>query len=232
MQLFAGTSGFSFREWKGTFYPADLADDRWLAYYAQHLPAVEINNTFYRMPRSAVMERWAGDVPDGFRFVIKASQRITHRARLADCEEPVDYLWRAVSHLGEHLGPVLFQLPPYFKKDAGRLVDFLAALPEGLRAVMEFRHASWFDDEVLGVLEGAGAARCAADADDEQTPPLVATADFGYLRLRRSAYASADLEAWTERLRATPWREAWVFLKHEQAGPQLARELLERFASV
>ena len=230
MRVLSGTSGFSYKEWKGSFYPEDLANADMLRYYAERLPTVEINNTFYHMPRASVVEHWAEQVPDGFTFVIKASQRITHRARLKDAEEPLAYLWETISKLGPHRGPILFQLPPFFKKDTARLEAFLAALPDGCRAVFEFRHASWRDEEVNEALRAAGAALCVADTEDEPEPELVATADFGYLRLRRPGYEKNELEAWVERVLSQPWREAFVFFKHEDeaSGPRMA----EDFASL
>jgi uncharacterized protein YecE (DUF72 family) len=227
VQLFVGTSGYSYKEWKGSFYPADLAPDGFLAYYAGRLTAVEINNTFYRMPRSHVVESWAGAVPDGFRFVIKANQRITHRARLENAEEPLGFLVRAVRHLGDRQGPVLFQLPPNMKADCGRLAAFLALLPDDFQAAFEFRHASWFTDETCDVLRAAGAALVTADGEGQAAGALVSTADWGYVRLRRADYDEAAIDAWAQRLAAQDWREAWVFLKHEDGGeaPRLAQRL-------
>lgn len=234
MQLLSGTSGFSYKAWKGPFYPEGLPERRMLAHYAERLPTVEVNNTFYRSPRREQLELWAAQVPAGFRFVVKAPQRITHRARLAGADEAVAYLWQALEGLGEHLGPVLFQLPPSLRRDDERLRAFLAGLPAGCRAAFEFRHPSWRDEAVHGLLRDAGAALCHADTDDdgaEAADGLVATADWGYLRLRRSAYAEADLARWLERLRARPWREAYVFFKHEDEGvaPRLALRLAELF---
>jgi len=227
VQLHAGTSGFSYKEWKGSFYPADLAADRMLAFYASKLRTVEVNNTFYRMPKGEVLERWAGEVPEGFRFVIKASQRITHRARLANAGEALGYLWQAVQHLGDRRGPLLFQLPPNFKKDTERLRAFLAELPEGCRAAFEFRHDSWNDDEVYAALRERSCAWCSADTEEGETVLPPATADWGYLRLRRPDYAEADLAQWAVRIRGQPWSEAFVFFKHEDAGtaPRLAAQL-------
>jgi uncharacterized protein YecE (DUF72 family) len=231
MQIRVGTSGYSYKPWKGRFYPEDLPDARMLAFYAERLPTVEINNTFYRMPKRDLLERWAGEVPGEFRFVLKASQRITHHKRLRNADEEVAYFFETAAVLGERLGPVLFQLPPNSKKDAARLVDFLALLPRSARAALEFRHDSWLDEEIYSALRDAGAAHCLADTDaSEAVPELVATADWGYLRLRRSEYTDAQLEAWLERIRRQPWREAYVFFKHEDEGrgPDLARRLIEK----
>jgi uncharacterized protein YecE (DUF72 family) len=228
MKVLAGTSGFSYKEWKGSFYPEDLAAENMLQFYSQRLPAVEINNTFYRMPKPALLESWAAQVPEEFRFVLKASQRITHHKRLKEAGEEVAYFFRVASTLGARLGPALFQLPPNLKKDLPRLTDFLALLPADTRAAFEFRHASWFEDDVYEALRARGAALCIAE-DEELATPLVPTAGWGYLRLRRQDYTDADVLSWAERLRAQAWSEAYVFFKHEDAGagPRLAGQLLE-----
>jgi uncharacterized protein YecE (DUF72 family) len=234
MRLFTGSSGYSYKEWKGSFYPSDLPDAAMLRFYAERLNAVEINNTFYRMPTSSVMSGWAQQVPDDFVFVIKAPQRITHRARLRDAGEMVTHLWNTIGELGAHLGPILFQLPPYFRKDLPLLRDFLAGLPAGMRPVFEFRHASWSDAKVADALRGRNAALCVADTDDgADDPPVVPTADFGYLRLRRAAYDEAHLQRWAEIVRAQAWGEAFVFFKHEDEGlaPELARRFEAAFAA-
>jgi uncharacterized protein YecE (DUF72 family) len=240
MELFAGTSGFSYAEWKGHFYPAGMADDELLAYYAARLPTVEINNTFYRMPRAEILARWAERVPVGFRFILKASQRITHKSRLDDTADSVAYLWKTAGSLGAHLGPFLFQLPPYLRANPDKLLRFLGELPAGMRAAFEFQHASWFQPAVLDALREAGCALCIADhdppADGSPAPPdpdIVATADFGYLRLRRETYSDAELDAWASRIRAASaaWGHVYVFFKHEDAGaaPAFALRLADRF---
>ena len=244
MRVLAGTSGYSYKEWKGPFYPEKLPEREMLAFYAARLPTVEINNTFYRMPSAELVQRWGAEVPESFVFVVKAPQRITHHARLKDVGEATVHLWRAVSLLGPRLGPLLFQLPPSLRKDVERLRAFLATLPDGCRAALEFRHPSWDDEEVREALRERGAATCTADVDDapgatwapgapgtepSAEPSLHPTADWGYLRLRRSAYDDADLARWAERVRAAPWREAFVFFKHEDGGmaPRLATRFLE-----
>jgi uncharacterized protein YecE (DUF72 family) len=228
MTLYVGTSGYSYKEWKGPFYPPDLPDAQMRRYYAERFRTVEINNTFYRMPKTAVIEAWAAEVPDGFRFVLKASQRITHFQRLKEVGDTMGYLLRAAGALGDHQGPLLFQLPPNLKKDVPRLRDFLALLPEGTRAALEFRHASWFDDEVFAAMRDHQAALCIAEAEDDLAVPFVSTADWGYLRLRLADYADAELEAWAARIGSQGWRDAFVFFKHEDAGkgPQLASRFL------
>jgi uncharacterized protein YecE (DUF72 family) len=230
MQLCVGTSGYAYKEWKGAFYPAKLPADEMLRFYASRLPSVEINNTFYRMPTERVLLDWAEQVPEGFRFVLKAPQRITHYARLKLEDDSLDYFLRTANVMGGRLGPTLFQLPPNFKKDLPRLTEFIAKLPRTWRAAFEFRHESWFTDDVLEALHGRDIALVAVD-DDEGGSPLVPTASWGYLRLRRTGYDHAGLAAWAERVRSQPWQEGYVFLKHDEEGteangPRWAEELL------
>ena len=229
MNVRIGTSGYSYAEWKGSFYPEKLAAKDMLRYYAERFPTVEINNTFYRMPTEALLNGWAAQVPESFTFVIKAPQRITHIHRLKDCGELLAYLVRVTSTLGPRLGPLLFQLPPHFKKDVPRLASFLESMPERRRVAVEFRHASWFDDETFAALRAQGAALCVADTGEEPVAPLVATTDWGYLRLRREDFSDADLGAWAKRIREQPWSDAFVFMKHEEEGrgPKLAARLTE-----
>ncbi len=231
MELYAGTSGYAYKEWKGPFYPEDLPAREMLAHYASRLPAVEINNTFYRLPKASVLESWREQVPAGFRFAVKASRRITHFGRLKEgADEPTGYLLQTVASLGESLGLLFFQLPPNFPQDLERLERFLGTLPEGTRAAFEFRHPSWFDEPTFALLRARGFPLVAVDADDEDAcAPIVATGTVGYLRLRRSAYDRAALSAWAAKIRAQDWSEAYVFFKHEDegAGPALAMELLE-----
>jgi uncharacterized protein YecE (DUF72 family) len=203
-----------------------------LAHYAARLDTVEINATFYRMPRPDTLATWRVEVPAGFVFALKAPQRVTHVKRLRDVEDAMAAFYRASTELGPALGPVLYQLPPSFKKDLARLEDFLAIVPAGGRAVFEFRHPSWLSDEVFATLARRGAALCLAEDDEVSTPP-VATADFGYLRLRRPGYTPADLRAWAERILRQPWSEALVYFKHEDEarGPAFAlglRELIQK----
>jgi uncharacterized protein YecE (DUF72 family) len=233
MRVLAGTSGYSYKEWKGSFYPEDLPASEMLRYYAARLPAVEINNTFYRMPKASLLSGWAEQVPDGFRFVLKASQRITHQKRLREAGEEVGYFFRVATTLGDRLGPVLFQLPPNLKRDLPRLADFLALLPPASRSAFEFRHESWFDDEVFEALRSRGAALCIAEDEDLSTP-FEMTAAWGYLRLRRQDYGEADIAAWADRIRGKPWSEVYVFFKHEEggAGPRLAAELLRQITNL
>jgi uncharacterized protein YecE (DUF72 family) len=230
MRLIVGTSGYSYKEWKGTFYPADLPAAKMLPFYAGHFSSVEINNTFYRMPDPKTLEKWAGEVPDGFTFVLKAPQRITHFKRLAGAEDDVRYFLEVAGALGQKLGPLLFQLPPNLKKDAGRLRDFLTLLPRALRVALEVRHDSWYDDEIYTVLRERDAALCAADTDEVEDPGrlLVPTSSWGYLRLRRTEYSDEQLAAWRERIAAQQWSDAYVFFKHEDEGkgPAFAKRFL------
>jgi uncharacterized protein YecE (DUF72 family) len=229
MRVRVGTSGYSYTPWRGSFYPEGMKAAEFLGFYSRQFPTVEINNTFYRMPSAELVSRWAGETPPEFSFVLKAPRRITHDKRLSD-PDSVGYFVKTAALLGERLGPLLFQLPPFFKKDAARLRDFLALLPRGRRAAFEFRHPTWFDDEVYGILRERGAALCSADTDEtgDEGAPVVPTADWGYLRLRRSAYDAVALGSWAKRILGQPWGEAWVFFKHEEqgVGPALARRLV------
>jgi uncharacterized protein YecE (DUF72 family) len=223
-----GTSGYNYAEWKGSFYPPDLPAARMLEYYAARFSVVEINATFYRMPTPKILAGWAAATPEGFVFALKAPQRITHWARLRDVDEPVRFFCDAARTLGGKLGPLLFQLPPNLPKDSSRLADLLALLPAGLACAFEFRHNSWLADDVYDRLRARNAALCIADSE-RGTTPLVATADFGYFRLRDEGYGEADLGRWAETIRrlGTGWREAHVFFKHEESGtgPAFAKRL-------
>jgi uncharacterized protein YecE (DUF72 family) len=223
MRIRAGTSGFSYTAWRGVFYPPKLPPSRMLGAYGQRLPTVEINATFYRMPRTTTLDTWRSAVPPGFVFALKGSRRVTHLHRLDDVAEEVGYFYRNAAELEGTLGPVLWQLPPSLKKDLGRLRDLLGLLPRGGRTAVEFRHASWFGEDVLQLLADAGVALCIAQ-DEERETPAVATARFGYLRLRRTDYDTPALAAWLDRVRAFPWEEAFVFFKHEDdaRGPEYA----------
>ncbi len=227
MNVLVGTSGYSYKEWKGPFYPEDLKNDEMLRYYAERLPTVEINNTFYRMPRERVILNWADATPERFQFVLKASRRITHMGRLKNVASELRYFLQASSALGDKRGPSLFQLPPNMKADPALLGEFLSLLPPDWRAAFEFRHPSWFVDEVYDLLRVRGAALVLAETDDQEAPDVV-TADWGYVRLRRTEYSDRDLERWAERVATYPWDEAFVFLKHEDKGlgPKYAEQLL------
>jgi uncharacterized protein YecE (DUF72 family) len=229
MQLLAGASGYSFKEWKGDFYPQKMKPEAMLAWYGERLPTVEINNTFYQMPKASVLENWAKSTPAGFRFAIKASRRITHFARLKPetAADSVDYLYRTLAALDAKRGPVLFQLPPQMKKDLPRLGEFLGLLPQGHGAAFEFRNDSWFADDVYDALKAAGAALCVSEREDNAPPPLIQTAPWGYVRLRLETYSEDDLKQWARRLAATAWRETYVYFMHEPTAPAYARQLMQ-----
>ena len=227
MRFLVGTSGYSYKEWKGHFYPEKLPQNQMLSYYGERLSTVEINNTFYRMPQPAMLENWVRATPDAFRFAIKASRRITHISRLKEsAADSVAYLYRNLASLGEKRGPVLFQLPPLLKKDLARLEGFLAMLPAGHRAAFEFRNDTWFDDDVYAALRGAGASLCLSEREDNAPPPLVETAPWGYVRLRLEQYSDDDLRRWAERLSATAWKEVFVYFMHEPTAPAYAQALM------
>ncbi len=227
-RLLAGASGYAFKDWCGSFYPDKIKSEDMLAWYAERLPTVEINNTFYRMPKPAVLENWARCTPPAFRFAIKASRRITHDARIkADAADSVAYLYRLLAALGDKLGAVLFQLPPNLKKDVPRLAAFLAMLPENHRAAIEFRNESWFDEEVYALLRRSGVALVLSEREDNAPPPLVETASWGYLRLRLEDYRDDDLLRWSGRIAATHWSDAFAYFMHEPTAPGYARKLLD-----
>lgn len=227
MKLYCGTSGFSFKEWKGPFYPEKLPANRMLAYYAERLPTVEINNTFYRMPRREMLESWAGQVPDSFRFAVKAPRRITHIKQLADCSEEAGYFFEALEGLGARLGVVLLQLPPHSRVNVEKLKSFLELVPGDVPAAFEFRHPSWRDDAVLAALANRGAAWVTADTDDsDEAPELPETGALAYLRLRAESYSDDALKTW--KARCANFERAFVFFKHEDAaaGPAFAERML------
>jgi uncharacterized protein YecE (DUF72 family) len=229
MHMFTGTSGYAYKEWKGTFYPEKLPAAEFLRYYGSMFPTVEINNTFYRMPTEKLLLQWAEQVPEGFRFVLKASQKITHFKRLREVGDEVGYFVRTATALGDKLGPTLVQLPPNMKKDLPRLADFLTLLPPRWKCAVEFRHPSWLEADVYDALRARDAALCVADTDEEEgdakrPPAIVATASWGYLRLRRERYDASALRQWADLVGAQAWTDAYVFFKHEDAGagPKLA----------
>ena len=225
-----GTSGWSYDAWKGSFYPEKIGKSNMLGYYAQRLSAVEVNNTFYRLPKREMLEGWTSQVDASFRFALKASRRITHQAKLGEGGfEALDFLTRNRGALGEAAGPILFQTPPWLKKDLGLLNAFLDQLDDGLPAALEFRSTSWFDDEVFESLRARNAALVIAQTDEgEKDPPFETTASWGYLRLRKTAYGDGEVEEWVERIRGAGWDDVYVFFKHEDegTGPSLAGRML------
>lgn len=230
MRVHVGTSGFSYPEWKGRFYPATIKPAEMLPFYAGRFATVEINNTFYRMPRAALLEEWAAQVPQGFTFGLKAPKRITHVERLGEsAADAVAHFLRVARQLGPRLGPLLFQLPPYFRKDVALLESFLALLPPDVRVAFEFRSSSWLDEDVHASLRRHGVTLCIAETDDRDTPTMITTASWGYLRLRRREYDPAALADWVARLRGTEWSDAFVYFKHEDEarGPLFASAFRE-----
>jgi uncharacterized protein YecE (DUF72 family) len=230
MRIHVGTSGYNYPEWRGHFYPSDLPAKSMFAFYAARFLTVENNYTFYRMPTEATAVGWREQAPDGFQYTLKAPRRITHILRLADAAGQVAALCDAARALGPARGPLLFQLPPTFRRDTERLRAFVALLPAEARAAFEFRHDSWFDEEVYDVLRAGGAALCVADHGDRVTP-LVSTARHGYFRLRDEGYGPDDLVRWADTIRAKGdvWDDVFVYFKHEDEGkgPEFARVFLE-----
>jgi len=228
MRILAGASGYSFKEWRGTFYPDKMKPEEMLPFYSSRLPTVEINNTFYRFPRQNVLEEWMRITPAAFQFAIKAPRRITHIGRLKpeSVTEAIGWLYDNMGPLGDKRGPVLFQCPPTMKKDAARLEAFLALLPPDHRAAFEFRNDSWFSDEVYEALRKAGASLCFSEREDNAPPPLVETAPWGYVRLRLEEYSDDDLAQWARRLESTGWKHVYAYFMHEPTAPAYAQALM------
>jgi uncharacterized protein YecE (DUF72 family) len=226
--LWIGTSGYNYPEWKGTFYPSGLSPAKMLPYYSERFPAVEVNYTFYRLPTANVVSAWAGATPPTFRFALKAPRRITHIAKLRDCQPLLKAFLDAASVLGRQLGPVLFQLAPTHKKDLPALRDFAASLPPHARAAFEFRHVSWFDPDVLDLLRSRNLALCVSDSAKLHAPVEV-TADYAYFRLRDEGYSPDDIRRWAGVIgeRTAGCSDVFVFFKHEESGkgPELAQQL-------
>jgi len=232
MKIYVGTSGYAYKEWKGKFYPEKISPKEMLRFYSERLAAVEINNTFYRMPKESVLESWAEQVPGGFVFALKAPQVITHLKRLRDVSEETGYLFRTLSVLDVKLGPVLFQFPKSFRADRTVLEEFLDLVPREMASAFEFRNPSWLDDEILDLLRKKGASLCIADSEENPAQEIIRTASWGYLRLRRSDYTDADLSQWMERILSQKWEQAFAFFKHEDeaGGAEMAmrfRELVD-----
>lgn len=231
MQLLTGTSGYNYKEWNGIFYPESTKPDAMLKRYGEKLPTVELNNTFYRMPKRVVLETWASRVPDDFRFSIKASRRITHIRRLKEAQSEIGFLFQNLEVLGEKLGVVLAQLPPTMKVDVERLKLFLEMLPGEAPVSFEFRHPSWHCEEVYDVLKACQAGVVATDAKSDTPEPMLATSSIGYFRLRKPEYPDQELDDIAASIKAQPWAKCFVFFKHEEdaIGPQLAMKFQERF---
>ena len=231
--IWIGTSGYNYPEWKGTFYPADLPASKMLAFYAARFPTVEINYTFYRLPTEKLVAGWAAGTPAPYKLTLKAPKRITHDKRLRDVGELVRVFCQVAGTLGDKLGVLLFQLAPNFKIDLAVFDAFLTDLPPGARAAFEFRHPSWFDEAVYERLRARNLALCIADSDKLSTP-VVATANYGYFRLRDEGYQDADIVGWADTIRAhqDQWKDTFVYFKHEESGkgPEFARRLSELLA--
>lgn len=223
-----GTSGYNYPPWVGGFYPPRTSSKKMLGFYASQLNTVEINYSFYKKPTAAIVQGWAAQVPEGFRFALKAWQRITHHKRLRGTRPFVKQFAEVARALGPRLGPVLYQLPPNLKPDLPLLQDFLAQLPPDLESAFEFRHEGWLSDSTYAALAGAGAALCVSDTDELATP-LIRTAPFGYFRLRRARYTRPALLRWAKAIEAAGFsRDVHVFFKHEDTGtgPRFAQRLL------
>jgi uncharacterized protein YecE (DUF72 family) len=231
--IWIGTSGYNYPEWKGSFYPEKLPAGKMLAYYAERFPTVEINYTFYRLPNETLVAGWAAGTPSPYKLTLKAPKRITHDRKLKDVGDLLRSFCHVAGTLGDKLGVLLFQLGPTFKVDLAVFDAFLADLPPGARAAFEFRHASWFDEAVYDRLRARNLALCIADSEKLSTP-VVATASYGYLRLRDEGYVDADLDRWADviRLHQAQWTDTFVYFKHEEEGkgPEFARRLMKRLA--
>jgi uncharacterized protein YecE (DUF72 family) len=231
--IWIGTSGYNYPEWKGSFYPEKLPASKMLAYYAERFPTVEINYTFYRLPNETLVGGWAAGTPSPYKLTLKAPKRITHDRKLKDVGDLLRSFCHVAGTLGDKLGVLLFQLGPTFKVDLAVFDAFLADLPPGARAAFEFRHASWFDEAVYDRLRARNLALCIADSEKLSTP-VVATASYGYFRLRDEGYVDADLDRWADviRLHQAQWTDTFVYFKHEEEGkgPEFARRLMKRLA--
>ncbi len=229
MKLYVGTSGYSYKEWKGIFYPEKLPQKEMLRFYGTRFNSVESNSTFRGIPKESVLQSWTEQVPKHFRFSLKAPQAITHFKRLKDVQDETATFIRVAQTMGEYFGVILFQLPPNMKKDIPRLDAFLKHIPKKIRVSFEFRHASWFDDETFGLLKDCNAALCIADAEDDLEVPFIPTADWGYLRLRRVKYTPTTLKRWHAQISEQKWKEVFVFFKHEDeaTGPKLAEAFVK-----
>ena len=229
MELYVGTSGYSYKEWKGNFYPEDIKPDKMLNFYSGQFSTVEINNTFYRVPPKSVFETWKKQVPKDFRFSIKAPQKITHIKRLKDVEEDNKYFVDTIKSLGNKLGIILFQFPPYFKKNIELLQSFVEQIPGNITSAFEFRHESWFEEDLLSLLKEKKFAICLSETDKEPGIEIISTADKGYLRLRKSDYTKSEIKKWFSKIKKQNWETAFIFFKHEDGakGPKFAKQLIE-----
>ncbi|MER6947668.1 DUF72 domain-containing protein [Nonomuraea sp. NPDC000554] len=236
MGTLVGTSGWQYRDWRGVLYPEGVPQRLWLQTYSETFPTVESNNAFYRLPSPEMFAEWRDRTPDGFVMAVKASRFLSHIKRLADPEEPVERLMRAVAGLKEKLGPILLQLPPTLHVDAERLDRCLGCFPDGVRVAVEPRHVSWWTDEVRQVLETRGAALCWADRGGQPQNPFWRTARWGYVRLHegraspRPSYGEASLRTWGKRVRDAGWRDTFVYFNNDVGGAAVRNAL--RFAKL
>jgi uncharacterized protein YecE (DUF72 family) len=230
-RAYVGTSGFSYPEWKGSFYPADLATDHMLPFYGRTFPTVELNNTFYRYPQDHTLTQWAGAVPPEFRFAVKAHRRITHLKRLVDIDGDLAFLFERLRGLGSRLGPILFQFPPSLRCDLTLLTGLLTGLRPGGQAVVEFRHATWRQDPVYRLLETHRVALCVAETDEEAQPAEV-VGPVSYLRLHKSRYSEDDLARWAKwtAARIAEGRDVYAYFTHEDGAP--ATDYARQFAGL
>jgi len=224
VKIYVGTSGYAYKEWKGKFYPEKISSKDMLRFYSGRFDTVEINNTFYQMPNESVLSSWHEQVPEKFIFALKAPQLITHIKQLRNVEDEAGYLFRTLRVLGKKLGPVLFQFPKSFRADYQALEDFLALIPEKTSCAFEFRNPSWLDEKILSLLRKKKCCLCIADMDENPAKEIIATAPWGYLRLRRPDYTDKELSQWMKKILSQKWKKAFVFFKHEEGakGPELA----------
>ena len=229
MNVWVGTSGYNYPEWKGSFYPETLPAAKMLPYYAERFPTVEINYTFYRAPNEKILDGWSKATPEQFKLTLKAPKRITHDARLRNCADAVRQFFDTAAVLGPKLGALLFQLPPNLKKDVELLDGFLAAFPPRVCAAFEFRHESWLSEDVYERLRSRNLALCVADSERLSTPVEI-TADYGYFRLRDEGYTPDDIGRWAAVIaeRAAGCKDVFVYFKHEEEGkgPEFAKMLM------
>lgn len=236
MAVLVGTSGWQYDDWRGRFYPKDLPKSEWLRYFSEAFPTVEVNNTFYQLPKEETFVAWRQASADGFLVTVKASRYITHLRRLRDCRDPVRLLWSRCRRLGKKLGPVLFQLPPNFKADVDLLRAFLRLLPESMRPAFEFRHPSWETGETHRALDEAGCALVLADRPGAR-PPGVVTGGWSYIRFHQGTplgpgYTRAKLRRWADRITDMQARDAFVYFNNDTGGAAVRdamtlRELLQ-----
>lgn len=227
MNLFVGTSGYSYKQWKGSFYPEKLSDKKMLNFYSEHFNTVEINNTFYRMPKQEVFDSWKQQVNPNFKFVIKAPKQITHIKKLETGDALTHFIKTSVS-LEDQFGALLFQFPPYFKKDIEKLQSFTDAISDNIKAAFEFRNDTWFDDEVYDCLRKKNFALCLSDTDEKPIDKIIPTADWAYLRMRKTDYQPDTLKEWHKTISHGKWNDAFVFFKHEDEGkgPMFAKQFI------